>query len=339
MLDAPDASAYVSGLMGSRISALAFVLVCAACSSVDSGAHDRLFGTPDEGGSSSVGSGGTGSASGSGACTGQSCGGAACVNGEGPGCPAPTMTPPCATSQKECAGLCVQPGTDNGCGDTGCTPCPTVENAATACHGEVCGFDCEPGFVQNGNGCYPPPPACTDGAKNGTETDVDCGGDCPRCTGGKACEHGADCLSAACVNSLCATASCDNGVQDSTETDIDCGGSACPPCATGLRCRVGSDCSDGACTESSCRASSCADRTKNGSETSVDCGGSCAPCGLNAMCSVNADCASGHCVANVCRVPCGSPGQSGECPKCSTGTACCRSDDYCGCSIAATCNF
>ena len=30
-------------------------------------------------------------------------------------------------------------------------------------------------------------PTCTDGVKNGTETDVDCGGACSPCADGKAC--------------------------------------------------------------------------------------------------------------------------------------------------------
>jgi hypothetical protein len=29
--------------------------------------------------------------------------------------------------------------------------------------------------------------------KNGTETDVDCGGACPKCTAGKTCKVDADC--------------------------------------------------------------------------------------------------------------------------------------------------
>src|SRR5688572_28550340 len=34
----------------------------------------------------------------------------------------------------------------------------------------------------------PPPPAtCNDEIKNGSESDVDCGGSCPRCGNGKAC--------------------------------------------------------------------------------------------------------------------------------------------------------
>lgn len=41
-------------------------------------------------------------------------------------------------------------------------------------------------------------PSCTDGKKNQTETDVDCGGPCGGCADGKACLVPADCLSGYC---------------------------------------------------------------------------------------------------------------------------------------------
>jgi hypothetical protein len=44
---------------------------------------------------------------------------------------------------------------------------------------------------------------CTDGAKNGSETDVDCGGSCPRCANTRACRSQHDCASALCVSGVC----------------------------------------------------------------------------------------------------------------------------------------
>lgn len=44
----------------------------------------------------------------------------------------------------------------------------------------------------------PPGPNCADGIKNGTETDVDCGGPCAPCTTGKLCGVGTDCASGIC---------------------------------------------------------------------------------------------------------------------------------------------
>ena len=49
-----------------------------------------------------------------------------------------------------------------------------------------------------------PAPACDDGAKNGDETDVDCGGSCSAaCASGKTCTAGTDCATSLCVASQC----------------------------------------------------------------------------------------------------------------------------------------
>jgi YVTN family beta-propeller protein len=48
-----------------------------------------------------------------------------------------------------------------------------------------------------------PPPTCTDGVKNGKETDVDCGGPlCTQCAAGHACSMNSDCYSGMCVNGM-----------------------------------------------------------------------------------------------------------------------------------------
>jgi len=44
---------------------------------------------------------------------------------------------------------------------------------------------------------------CTDGIKNGQETDIDCGGTCPRCTGGRTCAADTDCLVGGCSLGKC----------------------------------------------------------------------------------------------------------------------------------------
>src|SRR6185436_17561402 len=56
--------------------------------------------------------------------------------------------------------------------------------------------------VCTGNICI----SCADGARNGTETDVDCGGAssaCGRCAPGLLCQADADCSSGACVGGRC----------------------------------------------------------------------------------------------------------------------------------------
>jgi hypothetical protein len=46
--------------------------------------------------------------------------------------------------------------------------------------------------------CPTPSPTCTDSIKNGSESDVDCGGICPRCGEGKTCNTRDDCGTAFC---------------------------------------------------------------------------------------------------------------------------------------------
>ena len=41
-------------------------------------------------------------------------------------------------------------------------------------------------------------PSCSDGIKNGNETDVDCGGSCKTCDLGKGCKNGTDCSTGYC---------------------------------------------------------------------------------------------------------------------------------------------
>ena len=48
--------------------------------------------------------------------------------------------------------------------------------------------------------------SCSDGIRNGTETDVDCGGLCNRCDEGKHCTYTRDCWSDDCDNGVCASA-------------------------------------------------------------------------------------------------------------------------------------
>jgi hypothetical protein len=125
--------------------------------------------------------------------------------------------------------------------------------------------------------------SCTDGAKNGTETDVDCGGSCgTKCANGKLCSVNSDCSSTNCVSGTCqAAASCSDGIKNGNETGVDCGGS-CSACA------------------------SCSDGVKNGNETGVDCGGSCAAC---------ASCGDSTCNGGETCSTC-----VGDCGSCSTGT-------------------
>jgi hypothetical protein len=115
------------------------------------------------------------------------------------------------------------------------------------------GTVCSGGTCQSGR-CIPAP-TCTDGLKNGTETDIDCGGGCPRCPSSKRCAGAADCASGFCLDATCqacsgsfltscgtdANGSClclsgvcstNRSVQDGTSTTGNCG------CPAGTTCFV-----------------------------------------------------------------------------------------------------
>jgi len=175
---------------------------------------------------------------------------------------------------------------------------------------------------------------CSNGLKDGTETDVDCGGSCPKCANGKNCNIGSDCQSGVCVGGVCHVPSCTDGIKDGSETDVDCGGASCPGCAVGKNCNIGSDCQSGFCAYGVCQATSCTDGVKDGTETDVDCGGSCTTkCAVGKYCNIGGDCQSGFCANGVCQatsctdgikdgsetdVDCGGA----SCPKCALGKAC-----------------
>jgi len=152
-------------------------------------------------------------------------------------------------------GMCVAPTcmdgrrngheTDVDCGGDECPGCPD----GGGCDRDE---DCQSGICVDGV-CQPIPPTCTDGIQNGTETDVDCGGDaCPTCPDGGGCQTDSDCESGVCIDGVCQPATCTDGVQNGTETDVDCGGDACPRCPTGGGCLTDDDCESGRCVDGVC---------------------------------------------------------------------------------------
>jgi hypothetical protein len=115
----------------------------------------------------------------------------------------------------------------------------------------------------------PPAPTCTDNIKNGSETDVDCGGSCPKCGVGKQCVQAADCASGYCAGGQCvvgqgtcaAGANACPGFEPSTVCNTQPGVGTChcvianeggaTRCASGTG--VGSMCGDCA-TDSACKS-------------------------------------------------------------------------------------
>jgi sugar lactone lactonase YvrE len=231
-----------------------------------------------------------------------------------------------------------------------CNSGTTFINTGTNEPLEVVGTgQCGPGQRCLESTCYDIPTSCQDGVRNGTETDIDCGGSCGPCTGAAACQHNDDCATGICTGGVCRTPTCTDQAKNGSETDVDCGGGACPACPDNRSCQQGSDCTSGVCTTSVCRAPSCTDGVKNGLETDVDCGGgACPACPNNATCQVGGDCMSSTCISGVCTLPSCADGQrngnetdvdcGGSCPACPGASACqangdCRS----GACLSGTC--
>ncbi|MFC1648786.1 hypothetical protein ACFL1B_04985, partial [Nanoarchaeota archaeon] len=81
-------------------------------------------------------------------------------------------------------------------------------------------------------------PTCLNTQLDSDETDVDCGGACPACIDGMACEGDADCQSFNCLNNVCAAPTCWDGKHNGDESDVDCGGS-CYACINQGQCGDG----------------------------------------------------------------------------------------------------
>jgi hypothetical protein len=204
--------------------------------------------------------------------------------------------------------------------------------------------------------------SCGNGVRDGTETDVDCGGSCAqKCALTQGCSIGGDCASGFCTmtSHVCVATQCQDQTKNGSETDVDCGGSCPSKCGLTQGCMVSGDCTSTFCAGVShvCVADACHDETTNGAETDVDCGGgTCPTCGLGKACAGLAfsvrDCTSMHCsmVSNVCvatqcqdqamngaetDVDCGG----GTCPACATGKMCMMpSDCVSGNCMTMTCS-
>lgn len=92
---------------------------------------------------------------------------------------------------------------------------------------------------------------CANESRDGTETDVDCGGSCGACGEGRRCSNDSDCATKACLRGFCGGLACSNAALDEGETDVDCGGT-CFPCAVGRACVMNTDCATSKCTRNVC---------------------------------------------------------------------------------------
>src|SRR5215213_1433627 len=101
------------------------------------------------------------------------------------------------------------------------------------------GGDCPTGVCGPDGKCLDA--TATDGVKNASETDIDCGGDsAPKCAAGKHCKAGTDGVWGYCTADVCEAHQ--PGRKDGDQTDIDCGGTMSPACDWDKDCLVDTDC-------------------------------------------------------------------------------------------------
>ncbi|APR85524.1 Hypothetical protein A7982_10873 [Minicystis rosea] len=217
-------------------------------------------------------------------------------------------------------------------------------------------FGCGNGFMCVGGTCA----SCTNGAKDGDETDVDCGGSCGKTCGlTKGCTSVNDCAAPAteCTNGKCTA--CNDGTKNGDESGVDCGGS-CGKCDNGKSCGGNGDCTSGACVSGICCnmacSGSCASCTlpqhegtctviPSGLDGTPTCGGGKVCDGAGACqnlaakkavgqtCATNVECFNGNCAAGYCKFKNGdactwnmecSSGlcAQGQCKACATTPDC-----------------
>lgn len=104
-----------------------------------------------------------------------------------------------------CSG-CRAPGEDDaGEMDSGAPP---PDGGAPPLDAQSDAREPEAGTPESGTSDSSGSPSCSDGQKNGTETDIDCGGGCAGCAVGKMCGAAADCAGGAmCTGNVCTMAS------------------------------------------------------------------------------------------------------------------------------------
>lgn len=120
--------------------------------------------------------------------------------------------------------------------------------------------------------------SCSDGIKNGAETDVDCGGNvCSACNAGRTCTLNSDCVSGlTCFNGVCTSTTApspqivvctSSGGQNATLGDLNNDGVVTLVDAE-LLARVLNP-------QSGVYSPSCFNKIKDGNEQDIDCGGNC----------------------------------------------------------------
>lgn len=103
-----------------------------------------------------------------------------------------------------------------------CGPCKRCKDGTCTKKqdGTVCQGD---GTCTNGR-CTKP--SCTDGIQNQGESDIDCGGPCPRCDNGRTCASRDDCATAFCKDGTCQNCPVDESCGEGS-TNCSCSVNVC----------------------------------------------------------------------------------------------------------------
>ncbi len=149
--------------------------------------------------------------------------------------------------------------TDTDCGGS-CSPCANGKSCSA--NGDCTSGNCDGGVCAESSGPGPGPAGdCNDSAKNGDESDTDCGGSCSACADGKACYAPTDCVSGKCEGGVCVSAgpsvSCSDGIKNGDESDTDCGGSCAQKCDNEKACNSNDDCLSFKCEGNLCKGADC----------------------------------------------------------------------------------
>lgn len=194
------------------------------------------------------------------------------------------------------------------------------------------------------------PASCSNGVEDGTETDVDCGGDCSACDNGDGCEAFDDCASLFCDAGTCAVCSDSTDCAAAAGTWCDgsnMGGTCVPTKAIAVTCANNDECTSRFCADNVCCDVACDGTCESciGSDTTSGVTGTCAAvvpttdpgdecaaqvCGGGNTCvdlcglqpappggTCPAAC-NGGCAGGVCTVNCAA----GTCSPCPAGFAC-----------------
>jgi hypothetical protein len=166
--------------------------------------------------------------------------------------------------------------------------------------------------------------SCSDGAMNGSETGIDCGGNCKACNG-DGCKNNPECAGGLCVDSFCCNTACtgicqacDNpgslGVCSSVaagSTDpMTCADPMAMACDGAGACKIvaGKACTqDGECLGNTCLAGFCRAPTGSNCGDDLACASGLCSSGKCADCAAAAQCASMTCNAMICKAPGGAP--------------------------------